>query len=98
MMTSMAADPARFALPTELTMQGAARALLQLRQSLAQQAGPAVTLDAQSLQVLDSSAVAVLLELRRELQQQGRSLALSHPPQRLRDLMALYGVSELLPT
>jgi len=39
----------------------------------------------------------VLLELRRELQKQGRTLTLRHPPQRLRDLMALYGVSELLP-
>lgn len=94
----MAADSARFTMPEQLTMQGAAQALLQLRQTLAQQAGPAVMLDAQGLQVLDSSAVAVLLELRRELQQQGRTLALSNPPQRLRDLMALYGVSELLPT
>lgn len=94
----MATESSHFTLPEQLTMQGAAQALLQLRQTLAQQAGPAVTLDAHGLQVLDSSAVAVLLELRRELQQQGRSLALSNPPQRLRDLMALYGVSELLPT
>lgn len=92
------AEPTRFTLPEQITLQGAAQALLQLRQALAQQSGTSVTLDAQELQVLDSSAVAVLLELRRELQKQGRSLSLSHPPQRLIDLMALYGVSELLPT
>jgi phospholipid transport system transporter-binding protein len=91
-------EPTRFTLPEQITLQGAAQALLQLRQALAQQSGTSVTLDAQKLQVLDSSAVAVLLELRRELQKQGRSLSLSHPPQRLLDLMALYGVSELLPT
>ncbi|MGI9217607.1 MAG: STAS domain-containing protein, partial [Hydrogenophaga sp.] len=44
----------------------------------------------------DSSAVAVLLELRRELQQQGKALRLHNGPQRLRDLVALYGVQELL--
>jgi ABC-type transporter Mla MlaB component len=42
--------------------------------------------------------VAVLLELRRELQAAGRSFSLRHPPQRLSELVALYGVSELLPT
>lgn len=93
----MATETTRFTLPRQLTMPNAAKALAQLRQDLAREAGPAVTLDAQELQVLDSSAVAVLLELRRELQRQGRTLALSYPPQRLRDLMALYGVSELLP-
>jgi len=36
--------------------------------------------------------------MRRVLQQQGKSLALQRSPQRLRDLVALYGVSELLPT
>jgi phospholipid transport system transporter-binding protein len=93
----MVTEPTRFALPEQLTMPSAAKALAQLRQDLAREASPTVTLDAQGLRVLDSSAVAVLLELRRELQKQGRTLTLRHPPQRLRDLMALYGVSELLP-
>jgi phospholipid transport system transporter-binding protein len=84
-------------LPEQLTMQSAAQALVALKREMTSQAGPAVVVDAQGLRVLDSSAVAVLLELRRELQAAGRSLSLRHPPQRLSDLVALYGVSELLP-
>jgi phospholipid transport system transporter-binding protein len=85
-------------LPEQLTMQSAAQALLTLKRELSRLSGPALAIDAKSLRVLDSSAVAVLLELRRELQTAGRSLSLRHPPQRLSDLVALYGVSELLPT
>jgi phospholipid transport system transporter-binding protein len=78
-------------------MQTAAQALLDLQRALSQQEGPELAIDAQGLRVFDSSAVAVLLELRRQAQAKGRSLSLRHPPQRLRDLVALYGVSELLP-
>ena len=85
-------------LPEQLTMQTTAQALLVLQRALSSQAGPAVAIDAQGLRVLDSSAVAVLLELRRELQAAGRSMSLRHPPPRLSDLVSLYGVSELLPT
>jgi phospholipid transport system transporter-binding protein len=84
-------------LPEQLTMQSAAQALVALKREMTSQAGPAVVVDAQGLRVLDSSAVAVLLELRRELQAAGRSLSLRHPPQRLSDLVALYGMSEMLP-
>ena len=84
-------------LPEQLTMQSAAQALVALKREMTSQAGPVVVVDAQGLRVLDSSAVAVLLELRRELQAAGRSLSLRHAPQRLSDLVALYGVSELLP-
>ena len=91
------AQPTLF-LPEQLTMQSAAQALVVLKRELSSQVGPAVVVDAQGLRVLDSSAVAVLLELRRELQAASRSLSLRHPPKRLSDLVALYGVSELLPT
>jgi phospholipid transport system transporter-binding protein len=84
-------------LPEQLTMQSAAQALVALKREMTSQAGPTVVVDAQGLRVLDSSAVAVLLELRRELQAAGRSLSLRHPPQRLSDLVALYGMSEMLP-
>lgn len=86
-----------FMLPEQLTMQVAAQALVQLRQDLQQQTGPIVMLDAQSMRVFDSSAVAVLLELRRTLLAQGKTLQMCRIPQRLQDLVALYGVSELLP-
>jgi phospholipid transport system transporter-binding protein len=85
-------------LPEQLTMQSAAQALLALKHELSRLSGPTLAIDAQGLRVLDSSAVAVLLELRRELQAAGRSFSLRHPPQRLSELVALYGVSELLPT
>jgi phospholipid transport system transporter-binding protein len=48
------------------------------------------------LRHFDSSAVAVLLELRRELQQQGRTLQVRQWPPRLQDLVRVYGVQELL--
>lgn len=84
-------------LPDELTMQSAAQALLHLRQALAQQSGQTVTVDAQPLRVCDTSAVAVLLELRRGLLAQGKTLRLLGMPRRLQDLVTLYGVEELLP-
>ena len=91
------AEPTLF-LPEQLTMQSAAQALVALQRDLSSQSGPTVTVDAQGLLVLDSSAVAVLLELRRESQAAGRSFLLRYPPQRLNELLSLYGVSELLPT
>jgi len=97
-MTAAANAQPTLVLPEQLTMQSAAQALVALKREMTSQAGPAMVVDAQGLRVLDSSAVAVLLELRRELQAAGRSLSVRHAPQRLSDLMALYGVSELLPT
>ena len=52
--------------------------------------------DAASLRVFDSSAVAVLLELRRLLRAEGKTLQVRHWPRRLESLMGLYGVNELL--
>ena len=48
---------------------------MELKQALSQQAGPVVMLDAASLRVFDSSAVAVLLELRRQLRAAGQDAA-----------------------
>jgi phospholipid transport system transporter-binding protein len=45
----------------------------------------------------DSSALAVLLECRREALSLGKTFAVAHLPARLRELAALYGVAELLP-
>ncbi len=85
-------------LPERLTLEQAVPVLAQLRAALLQQPGPAAVLDASALRECDSSAVAVLLELRRGLQAQGKTLQIAHSPQRLRDLVTLYGVQELLPT
>lgn len=84
-------------LPERLTLDEAAATLAALRAAVAGQGGAGdVTVNAGALRHFDSSAVAVLLELRRELQQQGKTLQLQNGPQRLRDLVSLYGVQELL--
>jgi phospholipid transport system transporter-binding protein len=57
--------------------------------------GP-VVLDASELVTFDSSALAVLLGLRREVVAQGRSLQVTGMSARLRELASLYGVQDLL--
>lgn len=85
------------ALPERLTLEQAVPTLARLRESLLPLPGDTVSLDAGALRECDTSAVAVLLELRRLLRQQGKALTLHNSPQRLRDLVALYGVQALLP-
>lgn len=84
-------------LPERMTLEQAVPTLAQLRAALQQQGGGQAVIDGSDLRECDSSAVAVLLELRRVLQAQGRTLQLRNSPQRLRDLVTLYGVQELLP-
>lgn len=84
------------ALPERLTLAEAGHALARLGGALSQHAGPSVTVSASALQVFDSSALAVLLELRRQLAAQGRALQVNGWPPRLKELAALYGVQELL--
>lgn len=91
-------DAAVVSLPERLTLQEAVPALDRLTRELKKQSGPTVALNAGALTVFDTSAVAVLLELRRTLQAQGKTLAVTDRPERLRDLIGLYGVSELLPS
>jgi phospholipid transport system transporter-binding protein len=55
-----------------------------------------VVVDAGALTHFDSSALAVLLELRRESQAQGKELTIESLPQQLRDLATVYGIVELL--
>ncbi len=84
-------------LPERLTLHEAAATLQSLQSALASQTGPVVQVDASALRHFDSSAVAVLLEIGRDLQQRGQSLQVIGLPQRLRELVALYGVESLLP-
>ena len=56
-----------------------------------------VVADASALQAFDSSALAVLLECRREAQVAGKSFSVQGLPARLRQLAQLYGVAELIP-
>ncbi len=68
-----------------------------LAQALRTHTEPAVVADAGALSHFDSSALAVLLECRREALALGKTFAVSRLPTRLRELASLYGVAELLP-
>ena len=56
-----------------------------------------VVVDAGALQQFDSSALAVLLECRRQALAAGKRFSVSGAPARLRQLAGLYGVAELIP-
>jgi phospholipid transport system transporter-binding protein len=83
------------ALPTVLTHAQADPCLQQLSAAIV--ASPKqVVLQAQALQDFDSSALAVLLELRRACLRLGKQLHIEGAPERLMHLAALYGVGALL--
>lgn len=86
-------------LPARLTHLEAQTCLLALQQqataSLKGGVGE-VLVDASALVDFDSAALATLLALRRWAQAQGRVLRLQQVPPRLAELVALYGVGELL--
>ena len=84
-------------LPADLTRSHATACLQMLVQGLRQEPGPSVTVDASALVRFDSSALAVLLQFRREGMAVGKTIAVSAMPDHLRSLAALYGISELLP-
>ncbi|MBC7602303.1 MAG: STAS domain-containing protein [Ramlibacter sp.] len=84
-------------LPAEITHEQAGACCRMLTQGLRSQAETAVVADAGSLQHFDSSALAVLLEVRREAAALGKTLSISRMPERLRELATLYGVAQLLP-
>lgn len=83
-------------LPERLTLDEASATLAALREATAAQGQGPIDLDAGALRQFDSSAVAVLLELRRDLQARGCTLTVRDWPPRLRDLVQVYGVQELL--
>jgi phospholipid transport system transporter-binding protein len=88
-------------LPADLTHANARVCAHMLTQTLASsqaQAETSLVADASQLQRFDSSALAVLLECRREAQLRGKSFSVRGLPTRLRSLAVLYGVGELLPT
>jgi phospholipid transport system transporter-binding protein len=84
-------------LPAELTHAEAPACCRMLAQALRSDPAPQAVADASALQHFDSSALAVLLECRREALALGKSFSVSRLPERLRELAALYGVAELLP-
>lgn len=84
-------------LPAELTHDLAAACCRMLVQAIRSTPDSAAVADASALSKFDSSALAVLLECRREALALGKSFSVKQLPERLRALAALYGVAELLP-
>ncbi len=82
-------------LPTELTHAQATDCLAQLIEPLAEQPSP-VLVDAAPLRHFDSSALAVLLALRRVCTGVGKPMVVQGLPDGLRDLAVLYGVEDFL--
>ena len=84
-------------LPSELTHRQASATLAMLLQGLRADKGPQLVVDAGALQVFDSSALAVLLECRREALAIHKTLSIKDLPPALAGMAALYGVDSLLP-
>ena len=84
-------------LPASLTMASTAQCQLELSRRIGSSgAGSSFEIDASALQELDSSALALLLDVQRQAHERGLSLSLRGLPAQLMQLAALYGVSELL--
>ena len=83
-------------LPAILTQSQANDCLEKLTQDVQQEAEKKVIVDAAPLSSFDSSALAVLLAVRRECARAGKLFAVKGLPDRLRDLAALYGIEGLL--
>lgn len=84
-------------LPEELTQAQARACLAQLTAGMRLETSSPVVVDAMPLRRFDSSALAVLLELRRTCLLAGKSLAVQGLPRHLGDLATLYGIEGLLP-
>jgi phospholipid transport system transporter-binding protein len=84
-------------LPPKLTHDEAPACVHMLRQGLAGQSETSTVVDASALTQFDSSALAVLLECRRDARAHDRGFSVKGLPPRLRELAALYGVAGLLP-
>ena len=84
-------------LPPRLTHDEVPACMRMLQQGVAGHNGSSTVIDASALTQFDSSALAVLLECRRETVALGRGFAVKALPARLRELASLYGVAALLP-
>ncbi len=89
-------------LPSDITHAQALACARLLTQAISAEKGDTVVADASALGQagarFDSSAIAVLLECRREALAAGKAFGVRGLPQRLRQLAGLYGVASLLPS
>lgn len=97
-MNTATAAPSMLVLPPELTHAQAIASLNMLLQAMKSHKESHLVVDAGALKVFDSSALAVLLECRRNALSFGKTFAIQALPDALRSLAGLYGVQELLET
>lgn len=83
-------------LPAVLTHAVAAQVAATFAKEVAAQPG-VVVVDASLLAQFDSSALAVLLECRRQAKAVGKGFAVAAAPDRLTQLARVYGVLPLIP-
>ncbi len=84
-------------LPATLTHEQAEACMRMLVQAVRAGDAREAVADATALERFDSSALAVLLECRREALALGKKFSVNRLPARLRELAGLYGVADLLP-
>lgn len=83
------------ALPASLTIKDARAAVQALEPAVGEGSG-VLAIDASALRSFDTSAIATLLELRRQAQAVGRKLSVRGAPPAMVELAGLYGVADLL--
>jgi phospholipid transport system transporter-binding protein len=85
-------------LPSEVRHGNALACAALLKSEIGKRGGSTsqVVVDAAAVTRFDSSAIAVLLEARREALAQGRSFVVNGLPDDMRRLAQVYGVRELL--
>jgi phospholipid transport system transporter-binding protein len=83
-------------LPPEITHSQARACVLAMSQEITAVRDSEVVLDATQLIKFDSSALAVMLQCRREALAQGKAFAVHGLTPHLAELAALYGVEDLL--
>jgi phospholipid transport system transporter-binding protein len=84
------------ALPALLTHDQATACARRLGVDIRAEQGARVAIDASALAKFDSSALAVLLQCRRDSIKLGKNFEVIGLPHQLRELANLYGITELL--
>lgn len=84
------------ALPSLLTHDQAAVCAQTLAAGIRAEVSDKVVIDASALARFDSSALAVLLQCRREAVASGKGLSIDGLPAKLRELAGLYGIQALI--
>lgn len=83
-------------LPSTVTHNEASACLDLLRSGAQSWHGSDVRIEASALNKFDSSALAVLLQIKREIQSLGKQLTIQGLPKQLQELANLYGIQSVL--